>query len=194
MSSIIQQKVGKHTYLYESVSFRNEDGEPRNKRTPIGKLDVVSGRPIYKPEYLERMISEGSPIEIVQRTETFTVEDLYRSTVRDYGAFYLFKALAEQMGLLTVLQKVFPGCWEEIFNLAAYLVSTGDPFAYCEDWLTSTEAFSVGAMTSQRISELLMSITQEERDHFYRMWCALRSEMEYLALDITSTSDRKSVV
>ena len=46
MSSIIQQKVGKHTYLYESVSFRNEDGAPRNKGTPIGKLDVVSGRPI----------------------------------------------------------------------------------------------------------------------------------------------------
>ena len=32
MSSIVRQKVGNNIYLYESVSYRNEDGKPRNKR------------------------------------------------------------------------------------------------------------------------------------------------------------------
>jgi transposase len=192
--SIITQKVGKHTYLYESFSYRNENGDPRNKRKPIGKIDPATGQPVYKPEYMERMVAECNPVTVMRRTETFTTEDLFRSTVRDYGAFYLYKELSEKMGLLTVLQKAFPGCWEEIFNLAAYLISTGDPFAYCEDWLAATEAYAVGSMASQRVSELLAGITPEGRNLFYQLWCSIRSEKEYLALDITSTSSYSELI
>jgi len=192
--SIITQKVGKHTYLYESFSYRNENGAPRNKRKPIGKINPSTGQPVYKPEYIERMVTEGKPVTVTRRTETFTTEDLFRSSVRDYGAFYLFKELSEQLGLLTTLKKAFPGCWEEIFNLAAYLISTGDPFVYCEDWLATTEAYAVGPMTSQRISELLTGITPEGRNLFYQLWCSLRSEKEYLALDITSASSYSELI
>ena len=194
MASIVPVTVGKHTYLYESISYRNENGEPRNSRKCIGKLDPVTGRHVYKPAYLERMVAEGQPVEIICRTESFTVEDIFRSTIRDFGAFYLYRELAERMGMLSVLQQTFPGVWEEVFNLAAYLVSTGDPFAYCEDWLESTEAFSVGSMSSQRISELLIGITKDERDKFYQLWCSLRCEAEYLALDMTSTSSYSELI
>ena len=193
MSSIVKQKVGDKVYLYESVSYRNKEGKPRNKREPIGKIDSVTGRTVYKPEYLERMASQGRPVTVAPAT-SFTVDDISRSSIRDYGAFYLFQKLAERIGLLKVLKEALPGCWEEVFNLASYLISTGDPFAYCEDWLASTEAFSVGPMTSQRISELLTGITTKERDRFYHLWCSLRSEMEYLALDITSTSSYSELI
>jgi len=194
MSSIVRQKVGDKIYLYESVSYRNEEGKPRNKRTPIGKFDPISGQHIYKPEYLNRMAAEGNPIAITPMASSFTVEDIVRSSIRDFGAFYLFQKLAEQTGLASALYKSLPGCWEEVFNLAAYLVSTGDPFAYCEDWLASTEAYLVGPMKSQRISELLAGISKRERDTFYQAWCALRSEREYLALDVTSTSSYAEMI
>jgi transposase len=196
MSSIVRQKVGDRVYLYESVSYRNKDGKPRNKRTPIGKIDPVTGRPIYKPEYLERMAAAGCPIITTPAASstTVTIEDVFRSSIRDYGAFYLFQQLAEQMGLLSVLRNALPGSWEVVFNLAAYLISTGDPFAYCEDWLASTEAFPVGPMTSQRISVLLAGITKEERESFYQLWSSLRGEIEYLALDITSTSSYSELI
>ena len=194
MSSIVKQKVGNNTYLYESVSYRNEDGRPRNKRTLVGKIETGTGRPLYKPEYLDRMAACGRPVETVRAAPSFSASDIYRSSIRDFGAFYLYRQLAERIGLLGVLQKALPGRWEEAFNLAAYLVSTGDPYGYCEDWLESTEAFPVGPMTSQRISELLASITGEERDNFYRSWCSLRSESEYLALDITSTSSYSQLI
>jgi hypothetical protein len=194
MASIVQVKVGKHTYLYESHSYRDGNGDPRNKRVTVGKLDPHTGFPVYKPEYIERMAAEGQPVEIVQASGSFTAEDIFRSSIRDFGAFYLYQQLAGQMGLQAVLQRSFPGNWEEIFNLAAYLVSTGDPFSYCEDWLATTEAYAVGPMTSQRISELLISITQEERDRFYQSWCSARSEKEYLALDITSSSSYSELI
>jgi len=194
MSSIVRQKVGDKIYLYESTSFRNNNGQPRNKRKTIGKIDPATGQPVYKPEYLERMSAEGHPVAITPAASSFTIGDIHQSSIRDFGAFYLYQKLSEQMGLQSVLQKALPDYWEEVFNLAAYLISTGDPFSYCEDWLASTEAFPVGAMTSQRISELLASITKEERDEFYHLWCLLRSESEYLALDITSTSSYSELI
>ena len=49
-------------------------------------------------------------------------------------------------------------------------------------------------MTSQRISELLAGITNEERNIFYQSWCSVRSEEEYLALDITSASSYSRLI
>jgi transposase len=160
----------------------------------IGKVDPVTGQYVYKQEYLERMAAKGHLIPIQPVEALFSAGDLRRSEIRDYGAFYLFRELAERMGLLTVLQEALPVCWREVFNLAAYLISTGDPFSYCEDWLASTEAMPVGPMTSQRISELLSEITQHDRDGFYQLWCSQRSESEYLALDITSTSSYSELI
>jgi transposase len=194
MSSIVRQKVGKHTYLYESISYRNEQGKPRCKRTPVGKLDSVTGQPIYKPTYIKRMAAEGKPIAQSLPPISFTTNEIQHSTIRDYGAFYLYQQMADKIGLLQVLRETLPEHWMEIFNLAAYLISTGDPFNYCEDWLASTEAYSVGAMTSQRISELLANISQSDRNRFYQGWCALRGESEFLALDITSTSSYSSLI
>jgi len=194
MSSIVKQKVGNNTYLYESVSFRNDDGLPRNKRTLIGKIEASSGQPVYKPEYLDRMAACGHPIAITPPAPSFTVHDIHHSCIRDFGAFYLYRKLAEQTGLLSILQQALPSCWEQVFNLAAYLISTGDPYSYCQDWLESTDAFPVGPMSSQRISELLAGITGEERNAFYQLWCSLRSEAEYLALDITSASSYSRLI
>ena len=65
---------------------------------------------------------------------------------------------------------------------------------YLEDWLQKTESFPVGSMSSQRISELLLSINNDERKAFYREWGAYRCEQEYLALDITSVSSYSSLI
>ncbi|MEW6616798.1 MAG: IS1634 family transposase [Thermodesulfobacteriota bacterium] len=193
MTSIIRQRVGDKIYLYESVSFRNADGKPRNKRVPIGKIDPKTGNPLYKPEYLERMAEKGTPIEIPATSLTFCIEDIKRSSIRDYGAFYLFKSIAESSGLLGVLQDSLPNS-NEVFNLACYLISSGDPFLYCEEWINSTECLPVGRLSSQRISELLISISPDSRERFYQAWCQYRSEQEYLALDITSISSYSNLI
>lgn len=194
MSSIIRQKVGNQIYLYESVSYRNADGKPRNKRSPIGKIDSVTGEPIYKPEYLARMAKEGTPVEISSALLTFSATDIQKSSIRDYGAFHLFQSIAAITGLTTSLEKAISTYWQELFTLACYLVSSGDPFLYCEDWIQSTESLDVGSLSSQRISELLTVVTAEEREAFYQEWCRLRSEQEYLALDITSISSYSTLI
>ncbi|MDD2402891.1 MAG: IS1634 family transposase [Clostridia bacterium] len=194
MSSIIKQKVGNKIYLYESVSYRNTDGKPRNKRTPIGKIDSVTGDPIYKPEYLVRMIENGTPVDIPATNMKFSIDDIRNSSIKQYGSFHLFKNIAESTGLTSSMENSIPKYWQEIFTLACYLISSGDPFLYCEDWIHSTECLSVGNMSSQRISELLIAITPKERETFYQNWCKCRSEQEYLALDITSMSSYSTLI
>ena len=166
----------------------------QDKRVPIGKIDPVTGHPIYKPEYLADMAKRGTPIEIPAMTMMFSIDDIQYSSIKDYGAFYLFRSIAKSIGLLGVLEEALPNYWQEIFNLACYLISSGDPFLYCEDWLSSTECLPVGSMSSQRISELLTAITPEARENFYQAWCTYRSEQEYLALDITSISSYSNLI
>ena len=188
MSSIVRQRVGDKIYIYESVSYRNEDGKPRNKRVPIGKVDPSTNKPIYKAEYLARMVESSAQFEEAAPLKTFTVDEIRQSSVLEFGAQYLFKNIAQNIGLLDAIKTTLPNCHQEIFMLACFLVTSGDPFLYCEEWLSKTAHPKISSLSSQRISELLQIITPEEREAFYQAWCAMRAEQEYLALDITSTS------
>jgi transposase len=194
MSSIIRQRVGNKIYLYESVSYRNAEGKPRNKRVPIGKIDPSTNQAIYKPDYLACMAASGVHITGGSSSQAFTMDDIRRSSVLEFGAQYLLESVGQQIGLLDALQSALPKIYKEIFTLACYLVSSGDPFLYCEEWLSKTSCSGMGSLSSQRISDLLQVITFEEREMFYQAWCKLRCEQEYLALDITSTSSYSELI
>jgi len=188
------QKVGKYSYIYLVEAYRNEKGEPRQRRTPIGKVDPKTGKTSYKPWYLEQLRAAGRPIELPPTEKIFSVDDVKQSTVREYGLFYFLKSISNHIGLTDCLLISIPNHWQEVFMLACYLVASGDPFLYCEEWIHNTECLPVGSMTSQRISELLVMIRPEQRERFYGAWCARRSEDEYLALDITSTSSYSELI
>ncbi len=194
MSFIIEQRVGKYTYLYECTSYRDQNGDPRSKRVTIGKIDMKTGKPIYKPEYLERMKEAGTPVELPSTEKVFSLDDVKNSSVREYGLFYLLHHLSNSIGLSAALSTAIPRHWKEVFTLASYLISSGEPFLYCKAWVENTETLDVGSMSSQRISELLISLKPEERERFFQSWCSYRSEQEYLALDITSISSYSELV
>jgi transposase len=194
MAYITEQRVGKHTYLYECISYRNADGQPRNKRVSIGKIDRNTGERHYKTEYVERMKLAGTPVKIPTAEKIFSSDDIKKSSVLEYGAFHLLKGISEKIGLDSALKEALPHCWSEAFVLAAHLVVSGEPFMHCADWIEETESYPVEDMSSQRISELLTEITPDEREHFYQAWCRHRQESEYLALDITSVSSYSELV
>ena len=194
MASIVRKKIGHQTYLYESESYRNEEGKPRNKRKYVGKIDPVTGNPIYKSEYLKQVSEKGKPIESLSVEPMFSVTAIKNSIIREFGAYYLFNQIANSSGLLDTLKDTFPYRWEQIFNLACYIVASGEPLMYCEDWIIKTECIPCSSMASQRISELFKSISVAERMNFYEKWSEFRCEQEYLALDITSISSYSELI
>ena len=129
-----------------------------------------------KPEYLEELRTAGKPIQIPSTQTVFSIEDIRKSSVRSYGQFYLFRLLSERLGLTDALRQSIPDYWQELFMLACYMISASDPLLYCADWISGTESYPVGSMTSQRISELLISSTEEQRNEFYRHWYGANTE------------------
>jgi hypothetical protein len=184
MAAIIKCKVRNQIYLYESVSYRDEEGKVRNRRRIIGKIDPVTGEHIYKPAYIEE---KGLAViaDTAQEVKLYTVSDIKRSTVKEYGVFLLLDEIARQIGLAEVLTTALPGMWKDILNLAFYMVASGEPALYCEDWLYKTECYPCGGLSSQRISEMLVNITSGERMSFFEHWCEYRCENEYMALDLS---------
>lgn len=139
MSYEVIQKVGTHQYIYLAVGYRNENGQPRQRRRPIGKIDPETGQKVYKPEYLAELQRDGVQTDAMESKTLFSEEDIRKSSVRSYGAFYLYKKIAERNGMISTLKEALPAQWAEYFTLACYMVSVGDPLMYCEDWLKDTE-------------------------------------------------------
>jgi transposase len=191
MSFIVRQKVGNHVYLYEAVSYRDKDGKPRSKRVPVGKLDAA-GQPAYKPDYIERMALAGTPLPVPQN-DSYSRSDIAGSQIKQFGSFFLFKQIAARIGLLQTLETVFPENWPDIFDLACFIVSNGEPFMYCQDWLSKTDAFP-SSLSSVDITRLLCSLGHREQEQFFSAWGKYRSEQEYLALDITSVSSYSELI
>lgn len=140
------------------------------------------------------MVDAGTPVESFDSTPEFSVEDLRRSTVLHTGLVHLLGGIADQIGLSAVLRQVFPDDHEQIFALASFLFASGDPLSYCAEWMERSDTGELAPLSSQRISEILMRITDRERQRFFSGWGAWRSDREYLALDITSISSWSQLI
>ena len=205
MSSITQQRVGKYTYLYESESFWDSvKKRPDNSKVRIGKIDLLTGEPVYVREYLDKLVMQGESIEGMKpwdkdkevrgnvdssgRVNETAVALEAIDSIRDFGVVYFLTELAEGLGLLGVLRETIPDSWRQVFCLVCYLVAADKPMMYCEDWVVTNAGLDAGSMSSQRVSDLLASFGYQERNSFYRAWYEYVREREYIALDITSIS------
>jgi len=111
MPSITRQTVGNNTYLYESYSFRDTKGRPRNRKVKIGKIDRKTGRALYTQDYIDRMREAGTPLDI---PETNMADGLAQrmsealDSLKSYGLFYFLRKTAEKIKLIQTLQKALP--------------------------------------------------------------------------------------
>jgi transposase len=139
------------------------------------------------------MAKEGKRVENTP-TVPFNIDGIKNnSAIKEYGAVYLYKQVAQKIGLLDILKKWSPDKWEAVFNLCCFDISQGEAFMYCEDRLAKSGCENA-KLTSSSISSLLGSINEAEQNRFYNMWAKERSEKEYLALDITSVSSYSKLI
>ena len=187
MASITKQTVGNNTYLYESHSFRDKEGRPRNTKTKIGKIDRKTGNAVYNGEYIDRMNAAGTPVGI---PETDVPEKVCEAldNIKAYGMFYFLEKVAEKTNIISMLQQAIPKYWREICNLCFYLIANDKPLLCMEEWLSENESYPCTRMNSQRLSELLAAFGHKEHCEFFRMWIGANKSDEYMALDITSIS------
>jgi len=205
MSSITKQRVGLHTYLYESTSFWDSKTKyPDNKKKIVGMIDPDTGEEYYKQEYIDRLKQEDKPTGNMKvwrdqrkhkplQSDTSDIDTIALAqeilgTVKNFGLSYFLQSIAEKIGIVKILNQTVPRHWKKIIVLACYLVAENRTVTYCSDWAEENECLDAGNMASQRISELLYAFGYNERVEFFKQWYLHIREQEYVALDITSVS------
>ena len=163
------------TYVYEAVSVWDKDlKQARNKQVCVGKIDPVTGA--FVPS--KRL-------------------DPYQSAIRDpavtasaqvVGPTFVLDAIAERIGLRSIMKSVFPESYREFMAMACYLACQGGALSLCSSWAKSHMPDLAASLGSQRISELLATVSTDRKQTFFAKWMKKRLENDYLCYDITSVS------
>jgi len=191
MAVIIQHnKRTKQWYAYESTSrWVPELKQSRATRKLLGRFNPVTkeitptdGRMRKAKERKAQagLLPESKP---PKEPKSFTVEQIKSS-----GISAVMLEVAKQTGLLSVLQSSFPDKWELMLTIAFYMLSDGSIMSYIEDWFEGTKVDLVDGINDVQCSRLFASISDEERQLFFTEWVKFRSELEYIAYDVTSIS------
>lgn len=164
-------------YVYSVQSYWDKEKKsPRNKQVYLGKLDAETGEIIPSTRRKPRSV------------ETIPNDSPATATARVGGPSLLLQKIATDTGLANVLKKCFPELHRQILSLVFFITQKGLPLSRCEAWSTSHLHPFDAPMASQRISELLRSITEDDRQRFLSMWLQKMTEDDYLCYDITSIS------
>ena len=163
-------------YVYSVESYWDKEKKaPRNKQVCIGKLDQETGEVIpskRRHKVAERAVSAPG----------VTV------TSRVAGPSLILDKLTQDYGINKLLKKCFPNDFKLILSLVYYIVHKGGALSRAEPWSTSCLHPFANPIVSQRISELLRRLTEDNRQHFLSLWLELVLENDLLCYDITSVS------
>ena len=160
------------TYVYKIIDdyWSKEHKQMRNKQVCIGKLDPETGE-LIPSKRLDKMPPPAT-------TASTTV----------IGPTLVLEKVVRDIGLEVALKQAFPNSWKQILTLSYFLVCKGDPLVHADAWCRNHEVPEKGSYASQRLSEWLSNITEDERQTFFKIWKRYVSEKDYLCYDITSIS------
>ena len=163
------------TYLYEDQAFWNsEKKRGEHKRKCIGRLGP-DGDAIYNEYYLARKEAVKAENPLVSKTTLM-------------GQNLIMDKVVKDTGIKPVLKEAFGSDdADAILQLARYSVCEGKALSRAEDWLND-RGFNGTALCSQRISELLASLSDDRRNTFFKLWINKQAKKKALLFDITSIS------
>lgn len=174
------------TYAYESVShWDKEKKQSRSTRKLIGRVDDATGEIIATDGRCRANHEEG---EIKVRSARGRKPSLSVSR-KFFGATYLLDRIGKKIGITEDLKACFPDSYRMILSIAYYLILEEDsPLFRFGRWGYLHRHPYGEDIASQRSSELFASITEEQKQAFFRLQGHRRVKDEYWAYDSTSIS------
>jgi transposase len=172
----IHTKANGARYLYSVEGhWDSEKKQSRNKQVCLGRIDDETGELIPSERTTRTAKRAAKAPEVTARS-------------RVIGPHKILKKVCDDIGLEPILKSCFPGRHEHILSLAFFLAQKGLPLSRCEGWSVSNMHPYGDSIPSQRISELLKTITEDERQTFFKKWMRKITEKDYLCYDLTSVS------
>lgn len=177
MSSIAyHRKKNGVTYVYSVESYWDKEKKaPRNKQVCLGKLDPETGKLILSKRKSKATAQEA-------------LKEGVAATARVAGPYLLLSGLAKETGLESCVKRTFPALHNEIMSLVHFIVHKGLPLSRSESWSQGHLHPANAPLSSQRISELLLQIAEDDRQKFLSLWLKQMTAKDCLFYDITSIS------
>jgi transposase len=174
------------SYVYEYTSYWDkEKKQGRNKQVCIGKLDPESGE--FIPS--KRLLSPQAP-KVEAETDP---NSIITASAQIVGPSLILNSINDSLGLEKLLKSCFPAIYQQILVMAYYLVAEGGALSYCSTWCNSHAPSLASTLLSQRISEILKSISTDQVQTFFKCWMKKIIEDDYLCYDITSISSYSQI-
>jgi transposase len=177
---IIVAKTGRYPYVFHVLeTYRNNKGQPTNKRKSIGKLDKDTGLLIPNNAYYEFYGESASPVDVRTPCDDGTVYEI--------GVPFLSHRILSSLGVREILENSLNAPDSaRVSGIAAYMLAEGNVMSCLERFFK--RAMPSLSMTGQEASRLFESIGSVERMRFFKEWAPRRTQTEYLAYDVTSHS------
>jgi len=166
------------TYVYkiEKSYWDKEKKAPRNKQVCIGKLDPNTGEIVPTQKRTKKIIESAAAAPGVT------------ATARVAGPNLVLEQITKKHGIDKLLRTCWPDKWEFMLSLVYFLAQKGVALARAEQWSAATLHPFEEIITSQRISDFLKQISEDDRQRFFVLWMKHILEHDYLCYDITSVS------
>ncbi len=170
----VNKKTGV-TYVYSIIEshWDKEKKSPRNKQVCLGKLNAATGEII--PSKKRSKNTEGAHPDIT-------------ASIRIVGPYFILETITHKYGIDKLLKRCFPESWSFILSLVYFLVHRGVALSRAESWSASCLHPYGDTIASQRISDVLLDMTEDKRHKFMSLWLERILEEDYLCYDITSVS------
>lgn len=164
-------------YVYSVESYWDKEKKaPRNRQVCLGRLDPETGNVIPSKRRRKKISDRAAAAPGVTVTS------------RVAGPYLLLEKLTVQHGLRKLLKRCFPDDFELIMSLVYYIAHKGGALSRAEPWSAACLHPHGETIASQRISELLLRLTEDARQRFLAFWLEHVSEDDWLCYDITSVS------
>lgn len=173
---IYQERKNGVIYVYEVLDhyWDKEKKQARTQQVYLGRLDPKTNELIPK-----KSLGDQAGAALDQAVTAHTTVS---------GPAILLKEVDRKIGLSKHLKKVAPCSWRELLSLAWYLLASKGALCHAASWCENHEVPSDKNLSSQRISELLESITEDDRQTFFDLWGKSIASRDYLCYDISSIS------
>jgi transposase len=175
-STTIHRKNNGAAYVYSVESYWDKDKKaPRNKQICLGRLDEETGEIIPSKKKTKKDGNTESGQDIIANAKV-------------YGPYLLLMKLADNIGLAKILKKCLPEIHKEVLSLVFFIVQKGLALSRCEMWSDNHMHPATQPLSSQKVSELLKQVTENNRQHFLSLWLKQVIDNDFLCYDITSIS------
>ncbi len=175
-------KNGKYPYVYHRSNYRRNDrGQPTHDRTLIGKLD---------PTNPDLMFPNDNYYKIYPNEEDRDYQHQRPSRFSSCGSTLFLSTLAEKLGVTALLETIFPHSYQEILQIAMYMVCRGNVMMYLDDFYEEHHPVYESLPRSKHLSEIYESIHKDSIWDFIEAWqtIATGGQREAICYDVTSIS------